>query len=53
MQLKRDEYCEQCNSMTARAKKKTMVSFVYYTIVAITGVGFYIYLQHMAKNVFN
>ena len=53
MQLKRDEYCEQCGSITAREKKKIMVSFVYYTVIAIVGVGFYLYLQDVSKNLFH
>ena len=51
MQLKRDEYCEQCGSMTAREKRKMIFGTVYAAVVGAAAIGFYFYLQSFAMSV--
>lgn len=47
MQLKRDQVCEQCGAMTARAKRSMKFDLLRFGLIALAMVGFYFYVQHV------
>jgi hypothetical protein len=49
MQLKRDQVCENCGEMTARAKRLWRFDLFRYAFMALAFVGLYFYLRSLAS----